>query len=214
MAMIAGTIYGAALNDRDQCANLAAAFESPPHNRPPQRPILYIKPRNCLMGDAGMIPLPAEWSSIAVAPTLGLLIGRDISRVPSHAALDQISGICLALDIGEPDAGFYRPPVRQNCRDGFLRLGALAEFVPSMLDRALEAQVNGALAHSWSPRRLVRDVATLIAEISTFMTLAAGDLLLIGVPHDAPRLRDGDRITLSAKDLPLLSATVRKEAIA
>lgn len=214
MAMIAGTIYGAALNDRDQDTRLAAAFEKPPHNKPPQRPVLYIKPRNCLMGDTGVIPLPPEWLSVEAAPTFGLLIGRDACRVKPGAALDHIGGVCLALDIGEPDAGFYRPPIRQRCRDGFLRLGPMAAFDPDMLDGNLETRVNNVAVHAWSPRRVLRDAASLIAEVTGFMTLAAGDLLLVGLPHDAPCLNDGDWVTVSTSGLPPLSAQLRREAAA
>jgi 5-oxopent-3-ene-1,2,5-tricarboxylate decarboxylase/2-hydroxyhepta-2,4-diene-1,7-dioate isomerase len=214
MTMIAGTIYGAALNDRDQVASLASAFEKPPYNKPPQQVVLYIKPRNCLMGDGGVIPLPSDWACVEAAPTLGLLIGRDTSRVAPEAALDHVSGMCLALDIGEPDAGFYRPPIRQRCRDGFLRLGPVAPFDPSALDDNLETRVNDVPVHVWSPRRLLRDAALLIAEVAGFMTLAAGDLLLVGLPHDAPRLRDGEWITVSAESLPRLSAQLRREAAA
>jgi 5-oxopent-3-ene-1,2,5-tricarboxylate decarboxylase/2-hydroxyhepta-2,4-diene-1,7-dioate isomerase len=214
MAMIAGTIYGVALNDRDQCASLAAAFEKPPHNKPPQRPVLYIKPRNCLIGDAGEIPLPFEWPCVEAAPTLGLLIGSNACRVGRETALDHVAGVCLALDIGELDVGFYRPPVRQRCRDGFLRLGRMAAFDPGMLDGNLETRINGFPAHTWSPKRLLRDAASLIMEVTGFMTLAAGDLLLIGLPHDAPRLRDGDRIVVCAGGLPHLSAQMRREILA
>lgn len=212
--MIAGTIYGVALNDREGQARLAAAFEKPPHNKPPQRPVLYIKPRNCLMGDTGAIPLPSGWPCVEAASTLGLFIGRDASRARPETALGHVGGICLALDIAEADAGFYRPPIRQRCRDGFLRLGDLTAFDPAMLDRDLETRVNDRIVHSWSPRRLVRDAVSLIVEISGFMTLAAGDLLLIGLPHDAPRLREGDHLVLSAGGLPSLSAHVRREPVA
>jgi 5-oxopent-3-ene-1,2,5-tricarboxylate decarboxylase/2-hydroxyhepta-2,4-diene-1,7-dioate isomerase len=212
MTMIAGTIYGAALNDRDQVASLAAAFEKPPHNTPPRRPVLYIKPRNCLMGDSGVIPLPSDWACVEAGPTLGLLIGRDASRVEPGTAFDHVAGVCLALDIGEPDAGFYRPPVQQRCRDGFLRLGPMAAFDPGVLEGNLETRVNDVAVHAWSPRRLLRDAASLIAAVTGFMTLAAGDLLLIGLPHDVPRLRDGERITVSAEGLPRLSAQLRREA--
>jgi 5-oxopent-3-ene-1,2,5-tricarboxylate decarboxylase/2-hydroxyhepta-2,4-diene-1,7-dioate isomerase len=37
----------------------------------------------------------------------------------------------------------------------------------------------------------VRDVATLIADVSAFMTLNPGDLLMLGVAHGAPRVRAG-----------------------
>ena len=123
MAMIAGTIYGVALNDREQHARLATVFEEPPYKKPPQRPVLYIKPRNCLTGDGSRIPLSPDLTQVEVAATLGLLLGRDARRVTAEAALAHVAGICLALDVAEPYDGYYRPPLRQRCRDGFLAAG-------------------------------------------------------------------------------------------
>ena len=64
MAMIAGTAYGVALNDREQRMRLAAAFEGPPYGKPPQRPVLYIKPRNCLAGSTGRIALSPDLTQV------------------------------------------------------------------------------------------------------------------------------------------------------
>jgi 5-oxopent-3-ene-1,2,5-tricarboxylate decarboxylase / 2-hydroxyhepta-2,4-diene-1,7-dioate isomerase len=213
MTMIAGTVYGVALNDREQRAHLAAAFEKPPHNKPPQRPVLYIKPRNCLIGDRGAIAIPADLASVEAAPTLALLIGRDAARVTSRSALDHVAGACLALDVSEPDAGFFRPPVRQRCRDGFLRLGNFADFDAALLDGVLETHINQVPAHAWSLQRLLRDAASLISDITSFMTLAAGDLLLVGTPHDAPQVTDGDHVILTAHGLPSLSARLCREDV-
>ena len=208
--MISGTIYGTALNDREEHARLAVAFEQSPYNAPPRRPVLYIKPRNCLMGDARVIPLPSDLACIEAAPSLGLLMGRDTSRVPVQSALDCVAGACLALDVGEPEGSYYRPPVRQRCRDGFLRVGPMAAFELRHLRDPIDVCVNDKVVGYWSMDRLVRDAAQLIADISCFMTLAAGDLLLTGLPHDAPRLADGDGIELRAARLPALVAQVSR----
>jgi 5-oxopent-3-ene-1,2,5-tricarboxylate decarboxylase/2-hydroxyhepta-2,4-diene-1,7-dioate isomerase len=214
MASVAGTIYGVALNDREQPIGLAATFESPPYGKPPQRPVLYIKPRNCVAGDGCKIPLPPDLGQVEIAATLGLLIGRDARRIMPQAALDHVAGVCLALDIAEPDDSYYRPPVRQRCRDNFLPLGGLADFDPSLFDSDIKTFVNNAAVHVWSPRRLLRNAASLIADISAFMTLSAGDLLLLGIPHDAPRARPGDRVTARAERLPGLSVELNAEIAA
>jgi 5-oxopent-3-ene-1,2,5-tricarboxylate decarboxylase/2-hydroxyhepta-2,4-diene-1,7-dioate isomerase len=203
--MIAGTIYGVVLNDRRACEHLAAAFDAPPYKVPPQRPVLYIKSRNCLASNGGAVILPSDLPRVEAAPTLGLLIGRDACRVKAQSALGHIAGACLALDVSEPHDSYYRPPVRQRCRDGFLPLGSVGPFWSALLDGDIEARVNGAMIQTWSPRRLLRDAATLICEISAFMTLTAGDLLLIGLPHDAPRVGVGDQVTIRAGYLPELA---------
>jgi 5-oxopent-3-ene-1,2,5-tricarboxylate decarboxylase/2-hydroxyhepta-2,4-diene-1,7-dioate isomerase len=212
--MIAGTIYGVVLNDREQREQLAVLFEAPPYKAPPQRPVLYIKSRNCIATGGGTVLLPPDLTQVEAAPTLGLLIGRDARRVTAQAALSHVAGACLALDVCEPQDNFYRPPVRQRCRDGFLPLGEVGAFSAALLDCDIETRINDAVAQTWSPRRLLRDAATLIADVSAFMTLAAGDLLLVGLPHDAPRAQAGDHINVRAGFLPGLTARFRAEVAA
>ncbi len=212
--MISGTVYGAILNDREEHTLLEGAFTEPPYKVPPRRPVLYIKTRNCLVSDNARVPVPADLARVEAAATFGLLFTRDACRVAATDALDHVGGICLALDISEPQESYYRPAVRQRCRDGFLPLGHLTEFSAALLDGDIETRVDGEMAHAWSPKRLVRDAATLIADISAFMTLAAGDLLLIGLAHDAPRLAGGNHVAVSAPGLPGLSVQLRGELAA
>ena len=121
------------------------------------------------------------------------------------SALDCVAGACLALDISEPEASYYRPTIRQRCRDGFLPLGRPGAFDPALLQTDIETTINGVAVHNWSMRRLVRDAATLICDISSFMTLAAGDVLLVGLPHDAPRAGSGDQVRVACAGLAPLA---------
>jgi 5-oxopent-3-ene-1,2,5-tricarboxylate decarboxylase/2-hydroxyhepta-2,4-diene-1,7-dioate isomerase len=212
--MIAGTVYGVALNDREQHQCLAATFRELPYGKAPQRPVLYIKPRNCFVGSGSSVLLSPDLGPVEISATLGLLIGRDACRIAPAAALDHVAGVCLAIDISEPLNGFYRPPIRQRCRDGFLPLGVSVPFVSDLLQSDVETIVNDTQVHIWSPRRLVRDAASLIADITAFMTLAAGDLLLVGLPGDAPQARAGDRIVIRARSLPDLSVQLHSETLA
>ena len=209
--MIAGTVYGVALNDREQHQHLATAFQGPPYGKAPQRPVLYIKPRNCFVGSGGSVYLAPDLKQVEISATLGLLIGRDACRVAPAVALDHVAGVCLAIDISEPQSGFYRPPIRQRCRDGFLPLGTPVPFDASLLQSNIETIVNDTRVHIWSPQRLVRDAASLIADMTAFMTLAAGDLLLVGLPGDAPQAKSSDRIVIRARSLPDLSVQLHSE---
>jgi len=204
--MIAGNIYGVVLNDRPQLARMADAFAMPPYKKPPEAPVLYIKTRNCLAPNGGDVVLDTGLAQVEAAATLGLLFGRPATNVSREGALDCVAGACLALDVSEPEASYYRPTVRQRCRDGFLPLGGFAAFDPKILEASIRTSVNGAAVHTWSAERLARDAAPLIADISQFMTLAAGDLLLIGLPHDAPRAGLGDTVQIACAGLPSLAA--------
>ncbi|MES2255323.1 MAG: fumarylacetoacetate hydrolase family protein [Pseudomonadota bacterium] len=203
--MIAGNIYGVVLNDRPQLAQMADAFAMPPYKAPPQAPVLYLKTRNCLMTRADGIALDADLTEVEIAATLGLMFGGAATKVSSANALDCVASVCLALDISEPESSYYRPAVRQRCRDGFLPLGQPGSFDRNLFGADIITSVNGAKVHAWSPQRLACDAATLIADISSFMTLAAGDLLLIGLPHDAPHAKRGDQVHIRCTGLAPLA---------
>ena len=208
--MIAGNIYGIVLNDSLQRPNLAETFTQAPYKAPPEAPVLYIKSRNCLM--PGPVVLDDDLSTVEVAATLGLLISTDATRVSRETALLHVSGACLALDISEPNPSYYRPSVRQRCRDGFLPLGQPMAFDDAFLHADIETRINGQPVHAWSLTRLVRDAATLIADMAAYMTLSAGDLLLIGLAGDAPQAGRGDTVTVTATGLPSLTVTIQPEA--
>ncbi|WEK43987.1 MAG: fumarylacetoacetate hydrolase family protein [Candidatus Sphingomonas colombiensis] len=204
--MIAGTVYGVVLNDAAERGLLADAFTQAPYRAPPIAPVLYIKPRNCITRDDSIIA-PDGLAEVSAAATIGLVMGRDTTRVTPDRALDHVAAAALVLDLSEPVTSYYRPTVRQRCRDGFLPVGAITSFHAAQLAGDIVTRIDGADAHRWSPSRAVRDAARLIADVSAFMTLAAGDMLLIGLPHDAPRARAGQRIEASMAGLSPVRVT-------
>lgn len=203
--MICGTVYGVVLNDRAEREALASAFEAPPYQAPPAAPVVYIKPRTCLRSGGSSVPVPAELSEVEAAPTVAILFGA--AGRPAAAA--------LAVDVSEPSGSYYRPAIRQRCRDGFLPVGRLFPFNEHDLATGeIVTSVDGVAVHRWSLDRLVRDIPTLIADLSAFMTLSDGDLLLVGLPGDAPRVRAGQLLRTELSGLPPLTAAFVTEDLA
>ena len=207
---IRGTIYGVALNDRDQIGVLKDQMQAPPYNAPPQSVVLYIKPRTCLGLDGAPTRMPQGLAQVQAAATLGLLIGRDLSRAAPDQVRSAISAACLALDLSEPCRDFYRPAIRQQCRDGFLPIGSFARLPETLGD--IVTEIDGHEVHRWSQARLVRPLESLAAEISSFMTLKAGDLLLVGLASDPPAARIGQTVRVTSNQLPVLSSSFIAEA--
>jgi len=61
---------------------------------------------------------------------------------------------------------------------------------------AIRVFVDGALAQSSNTAEHVRTTARLIADVSEFMTLLPGDVLLTGSAPDGPRVRAGAQIAI------------------
>ena len=76
----------------------------------------------------------------------------------------------------------------------------------------IEAHLNGALVQTLDLSTLVRDAATLLADVNAFMTLQPGDVLLLGTDcltdGGRPLAQAGDRIELRAKGFSTLSHTL------
>lgn len=204
---VTGTIYGVALNDREQLSRLAEAFGDAPYKTPPQAPVVYIKPRQCLCERGAGVPLPAGVDRLVAAPTLALLFARDAVRLSPDEVWNHVGAAGLALDVSVPEPSFYRPPVAQICRDSFLPIGAWrAPHAPSEIVTFLE----GREAHRWPLSRLARPIRTLVADLSQFMTLKAGDILLVGLPGDAPQIASGTQVRVEADGMPALTTHVER----
>jgi 5-oxopent-3-ene-1,2,5-tricarboxylate decarboxylase/2-hydroxyhepta-2,4-diene-1,7-dioate isomerase len=75
----------------------------------------------------------------------------------------------------------------------------------------VEVRVNGELKQTITFSKLVRSPAQLLADVSEFMTLNAGDALMLGCDVGRPLARVGDRIEISAPGLGSLSNTLVAE---
>jgi 5-oxopent-3-ene-1,2,5-tricarboxylate decarboxylase/2-hydroxyhepta-2,4-diene-1,7-dioate isomerase len=212
---LSGNVYGVLLNQRGALAALGAAASEPPYKAPPRAPVLYIKPRNTLNDHGGALLVGADAPELEVGATLGVVIGRTACRVAAEAALDFVAGYTIVNDVSVPHASYYRPSIRFKARDGSCCIGpeviARARIAdPDAL--AIRVYVDGRLAQQGSTRELIRPVRRLIADVTEFMSLQPGDLLLTGVPPGAPRVHAGQTVAIEIDGLGRLENEFIAEA--
>jgi 5-oxopent-3-ene-1,2,5-tricarboxylate decarboxylase/2-hydroxyhepta-2,4-diene-1,7-dioate isomerase len=98
--------------------------------------------------------------------------------------------------------------------DGFLGIGPAMRDAQEVADPAqfsLEVRINGELRQSVDFSQTVRSAAQLLAEVGSFMTLAHGDVLMLGCDAGRPLARPGDRIEISAPGFETLANTLVRE---
>ena len=196
-APVDGAAYGVALNSKATLAALGEALYRDPYKQPPNAPVLYLKPPNTWIGYGEPIPCPPGVDRLHMGGSLGAVIGRTACRVAEHDALDCVGGYVIVIDVSIPHESYYRPAVRQQCRDGFCPMGPWVMGRDAIADPAaieIRIKVNRELRCVSHATDLVRPLPRLIADISEFMTLRAGDVLLIGEPDNAPLAGPGDRV--------------------
>jgi 5-oxopent-3-ene-1,2,5-tricarboxylate decarboxylase/2-hydroxyhepta-2,4-diene-1,7-dioate isomerase len=200
-----GTIYGALMNFRSELEALGDKMKQPPYNAPPQAPVLYVKPANTWTENGGSIAIPAGAGEVAIGATVAMVM----------KSAHEIAGYVLMNDVTLPHDSFYRPPVKFNCFDGFLGIGDRIRARNEAGDPAvfkLEVRVNGELMQTVRFSQLVRPADQLLADVSAFMTLGEGDMLMLGCDGERPRVRAGDRIEIKMPALGTLTNTFVAEA--
>ncbi|MCO8625690.1 fumarylacetoacetate hydrolase family protein [Burkholderia multivorans] len=209
-----GTVYGALLNERAALAALGDAVHAAPYGRPPQAPVLYIKPANTHAPDGAAVVVPAGVEALEIGASVAVVFARRATRVSAARALDYVHGFTLASDVSVPHPDYYRPAVRFKCRDGFCPLGAAIVPVSALADVdaiALSVRIDGEVVARTSTATLIRPLRELIADISAFMSFDAGDVLLLGVAGGAPHARAGSTIEIAADGIGTLRHTLVAE---
>jgi 5-oxopent-3-ene-1,2,5-tricarboxylate decarboxylase/2-hydroxyhepta-2,4-diene-1,7-dioate isomerase len=204
--VLRGTVFGTLLNFRGELEALGDKVNEPPYKAPPKAPVLYIKPANTWSADGAEIPVPASVPNVEVGATIAMVM-----KAPG-----EIAGYVLMNDLSVPHASFFRPPIKYKCLDGFLGVGGTLLARSDAIDPskfAIEVRVNGELKQTVAFNNLVRSPAQLLADVSEFMTLIAGDALMLGCDVGRPLARVGDRIEISAPGLGSLSNSLVAEVV-
>ncbi len=200
-----GTVYGTLMNFRGELEALGDKVNEPPYKGAPKAPVLYIKPANTWTENGGTIALPANVPEVEVGATVAMVM----------KSAREIEGFVLMNDLSIPHDSFFRPPVKFKCLDGFLGIGDRIRARNEAGDPAvfkLEVRINGELKQTVRFSQLVRPADKLLADVSEFMTLGEGDMLMLGCDAGRPRAKVGDRIQISMPALGTLSNTLVAEA--
>jgi 5-oxopent-3-ene-1,2,5-tricarboxylate decarboxylase/2-hydroxyhepta-2,4-diene-1,7-dioate isomerase len=200
-----GTVYGTLMNFRGELDALGAAMNAPPYKAPPQAPVLYVKPANTWTENGGTIAIPAHVPEVEVGATVAMMM----------RSATEVEGYLLMNDVRIPHDSFFRPPVKYNCLDGFLGIGDRVRARNEAGDPAvfkLEVHVNGELKQTVRFAQLVRSADKLLADVSEFMTLGPGDMLMLGCDVGRPRVRVGDRVEIKMPALGTLTNLFVAEA--
>jgi 5-oxopent-3-ene-1,2,5-tricarboxylate decarboxylase / 2-hydroxyhepta-2,4-diene-1,7-dioate isomerase len=198
------TMIGLALNYADHATELSIA--------PPEEPALFFKPLNTLVGHRGHVVYPKGIEYMHYENELAVVIGRHSRNVPEKNALDVVQGYTIANELTIRDfvRNFYRPPVKAKGWDTFCPLGPYLVEGEVVDPHALELRtyVNGELRQQGNTRDMLHSIPELIAYITSFMTLEAGDIILTGTPKGVSHIYPGDQMRLEIDGLEALENLV------
>ncbi|VFT14423.1 putative 4-hydroxyphenylacetate degradation bifunctional isomerase [Pseudomonas aeruginosa] len=157
----AGTLFGVALNYKGLLDSRLPEFQQPPYQKPPVKPVLFIKTPNTRNEHDAPVLFPRGVERLQPGPALGVVIARDASRVKEEEAMAHVAGYVIVNEFSLPEDSYYRPAVKAKCRDGFCPFGPQLVPTQEIADpHALELKlyVNGELRQRNNTANLVRDI--------------------------------------------------------
>ncbi|MHA6252270.1 fumarylacetoacetate hydrolase family protein [Oceanobacillus sp. CAU 1775] len=211
---IDGTIYGTLLNYQGEYKTLEPVMEKKPYNKPPNAPVLYIKPKNTFTSHRNPILLPEKTDALQIGAALGIVIGKNATKVMEKDAREFIAGYTIINDVSIPHKSVHRPAVKEKSRDSFCPIGpwiVSSESVKNPNDLSIKVSINGEVKQENSTKNLIRPIEKLIADVTEFMTLYKGDVLLVGVPENAPLAKENDLVKIEIEDIGILENRVINE---
>lgn len=190
----------------------------------PPHPIFFTKPARCIIGPGVAIdPHSDTTSALDYEGELAVIIGRGGRNIRPGAVWDHIWGYTLINDITARDLQRdHKQWFFGKSLDTFCPMGPWAVTADEINvdDVLLQCWVNGELRQKASVRDLIFNIPTLVATLSSGMTLLAGDLIATGTPAGVgigftpPRfLQPGDTVTVTATGLGSLSNFVGGSAV-
>ena len=197
---LSGTVYGTLLNHRPALETLGDQVNDAPYKAAPKAPVLYVKPRNTLARNAEAEVVPHDAPDLEVGASLGMVIGRTACRLTLDNALEHLAGYTIVADVSVPHDSFYRPSIRFKARDGFCPIGPAvvpraAIATPDQL--AVRVYVDDVLQQDTHTGERQRSAAQLLVDVTEFMTLQTGDVLMLGPSAGAPLVRAGQTVTIA-----------------
>lgn len=185
----------------------------------PTRPVLFSKPATAVVGPGEPILHNGDMTSqLDWEVELAVVIGKRAFRVSEGEAMDYVAGYSITNDISARDQRRGGQWFFSKGQDSYAPFGPWVVTSDEIADpQALDVslRVNGVTKQKSNTRHMLFPIRTLIADITSGMTLEPGDVIATGSPsgvgaaHNPPHyLQPGDVVELDVEGIGRLSNPV------
>jgi 2-keto-4-pentenoate hydratase/2-oxohepta-3-ene-1,7-dioic acid hydratase in catechol pathway len=192
-----------------------AAHAAEMGNELPTEPLMFLKPNTSVVGPGDPIFYPSQTSDLHYEGELAVVIGRICRDVPPEQATDVIHGYTIGNDVTARD--LQKQDATWTRGKGFDSFCPLGPWIETDLDpddfakgRTVQTFLNGDLVQDGNTADLIFDIPTLVAAVSSVMTLLPGDVILTGTPQGVGPMQVGDEVEVAIEGLGSLANVVSK----
>ena len=174
----------------------------------PQVPSYFMKPLSSLARSGDPVIRPLGTQLLGVEGEIAAIIGRRARHITPAEGIEHVGWFAPANDVGLFDMRWADrgSNLFSKGQDGFTPIGTpvAAELVdPQAL--TLRTRINGVVVQEDSSANLIFSFGMLVADLSRFITLEPGDVILTGTPANAALVEPGDEVDIELAGFGTLS---------
>lgn len=190
---------------------------------PTQHPTLFARFADSQCAHGEPMLMPSVSTQFDFEAELAVVIGKGGRNIEADAALDHVAGYSCYNDGSVRDWQVHTSQFLPG--KNFPATGAFGPFlvtsdeIPDPQDLTISCRLNGETVQAARTSQMIHSVAQLIAYISRFTPLAAGDVIVTGTPGGVgfarvPPLfmKEGDLVEIDIEGVGLLRNQVAREA--
>jgi 2,4-diketo-3-deoxy-L-fuconate hydrolase len=153
----------------------------------PKEPVIFNKWTSAICGPNDDVEMPRDATKLDWEVELGVVIGKPGRYIDEAEAMDHVAGYCVINDVSERAFQMERGGTWDKGKgcDTFGPIGpwlVTADEAPAHDQMHLWLEVDGKRYQDGTTATMVFDVPTIIAYLSRFMSLQAGDVISTGTP--------------------------------
>jgi 2-keto-4-pentenoate hydratase/2-oxohepta-3-ene-1,7-dioic acid hydratase in catechol pathway len=190
----------------------------------PTYPALFPRFPSSLVAHGEPVIRPKVSTQLDYECELTIVVGKGGRHIPESKALDHVFGYTLFNDVSVRD--FQRKGAQWTPGKNFDGTGPLGpvvvtadELPPGAHGLRIQTRVNGEVMQDSNTSDMIFSTARIIAILSEFMTLEAGDLIATGTPSGVAHARKppawmkgGDKVEVEVEKIGILANPIVDEA--
>jgi fumarylpyruvate hydrolase len=176
-------------------ADHAREMGSDPKRQPP---FFFSKPADAVVGTGMLLPFPTRTADLHHEVELVIALGAGGTEVNATEAAAMIFGHAVGIDLTRRDlqsaakkAG--RPWDMSKGFDRSALVGPLKRGVPPS-EGSISLSIDGRVRQAGNLKDMIWGVAEIIAHLSGYVSVAAGDLIFTGTPAGVGPIQRGEHV--------------------
>ncbi len=180
-------------------------------------PTLFVRFADTLSAHQAPLQKPASSEQFDYEGELAVIIGKPAHQVPAEEALQYVAGYSCFMDATVRDMQFTWFTAGKNWPQtgGFGPSMTTSDEIPDPQQLDIRTFLNGQQVQHDSTANMIHTVANIIAYVTCFTPLAAGDVIITGSPGGVGKSRTpqlfmfpGDDIAVEISQIGKLSHTI------